>query len=323
MGPVRRRAAWIAGVLALLATAPPSGGCQRDRGAPAGDPVVTGASGRPDGGPGAADGGFPVVVRDHLGHDVAIAAEPRRIVTLIPSHTEMLVALGLGDRIVGVDDFSDPPAGAAQVPRVGGLYDAHIEQIVALAPDLVLASQWGNAAERLSALGLHVWAGSASKFDDVYRVLESVGQLTGRGGAATTMVARIHAEVEAVEAPLRALPRVRVYYEIDATPYTAGPGSFIGVMLAKAGGEDIIPEGLGDYPRISPELVISRDPEVILGVTPEDAARRPGWSAITAVRRGRVGVLPQAERDVVVRAGPRLAEGLRLLVRRLHPEVAP
>lgn len=270
-----------------------------------------------------ASAGFPMVMTDDLGHRVELATEPLRIVTLLPSHTETLFALGLGDRVIGVDDFSDFPPEAAALPRCGGLYDAHVEQIVALRPDLVLASEFGPAPDRLVALGLHVWAGSAAKLDDVFRVIAAVGHLAGRDAAAQALAARMHAEMEAVEAPLRGVPRVRVYYEIDATPYSVGPDSFVGAMLARAGGEDIVPRGLGDFPRISPELVIERDPEVILGVTREEAARRPGWAAISAVRTGRVDALTPAERDLATRSGPRIAQGLRIFAARLHPPSAP
>jgi len=303
--------AWCVAAFVLLGAL---GGCRGDGG-------TSGRAPGPDAG--SASAGFPLVATDDLGHRVELLAEPHRIVALLPSHTETLFALGIGDRVVGVDDFSDFPSEAGRLPRCGGLYDAHVEQIVALAPDLVLTSEFGPAAERLTALGLHVWAGGASKLGDVFRIVAVVGHLTGRDAAAEALAVRMHAEMDAVEIPLRDLPRVRVYYEIDATPYSVGPDSFIGAMLARAGGEDIIPAALGDFPRISPELVIERDPQVILGVTREEAARRPGWAPISAVRAGRVDMLTPAERDLVTRPGPRLAQGLRVLARRLHPEVAP
>lgn len=308
-------AAWGLALVSLCA------GCRSDGGATARASGHDG--GRAAGHDGGAPAGFPLVVRDDLGRAIELPAEPRRIVVLSPPLTETLFALGVGDRVVGVDDHSDFPSQVAALPRLGGLYDAHVEQIVALAPDLVLVQQSDPATERMATFGLHVWAGDASTMDDVFRVIGAVGHVTGRDGAAAALVARLHAEMDAVEIPLRGLPRVRVYYELDATPYTVGPGSFIGAMLAKAGGEDIIPASLGDFPRISPELVIAGDPQVIIGVTREEASHRAGWAAISAVRTGRVDTLTPAERSLVDRAGPRLAEGLRVLARRLHPEVKP
>jgi iron complex transport system substrate-binding protein len=247
-----------------------------------------------------------------------VAAEPRRIVALLPSHTETLFALGLGDRVVGVDDFSDYPPEAAGVPKLGALYDPRVEQTLALRPDLVLASEAGPAATKLAALGLTVWAGSAVHIEDVYRVIGVIGGLTGRSNEAAALAVSMRRRVEELEAGYRRRPRVRIYYELDPTPYTAGPGSFVGALLDKAGGDNIVPAELGDFPRISPELVIAKDPEVILGVSLADAARRPGWAGIAAVRRGTVEVLTTAEQGLVSRPGPRLAQGLEVLGRHLH-----
>jgi iron complex transport system substrate-binding protein len=262
--------------------------------------------------------GFPVTLRDDIGHAVTVPSEPHRIVALLPSHTETLFALGLGDRVVGVDDNSDYPAEAKKLPRLGALYDPRVEQILALAPDLVLASEAGPAPERLAQLGLVVWAGSATRLDDVYRVVETVGKLAGKSAEAAALATRIRADVDEVARGARALPRVRVYDELDPTPYTVGPGSFVGALLDLAGGDNVIPAGLGDFPRISSELVIARDPEVMIGLSLTDALRRPGWSSITAVKRGAVEMLTPAEQGLVSRPGPRLAEGLSVLVRHLH-----
>jgi iron complex transport system substrate-binding protein len=307
----RARHLWTSRMLILLVLVLQAG-CGR---APAPSPA---ASAQP-----ASASGFPLTIRDDLGRTVVVASEPRRIVALLPSHTETLFALGVGDRVIGVDDNSDHPPAAAQLPRLGALYEAHIEQIIALSPDLVLASEGGPAPERLAGLGLTVWAGSASGLEDVYRVVTAIGRLTGREAEAAALSSRMRADVLAVETELAGAARVRVYDELDPTPYTIGPGSFVGALLAKAGGDNIVPAGLGDFPRISPELILARDPEVILGVSREEAARRPGWAGVTAVRRGAVSVLTPAEQSVVSRPGPRLAEGIRVLARHLHATSAP
>jgi iron complex transport system substrate-binding protein len=114
-----------------------------------------------------------------------------------------------------------------------------------------------------------------------------------------------------------------VYYELDATPYAVGPRSFVGELLAKAGGDNVVPADLGEFPKVSPELVTAADPEVILGATLEDVARRPGWERITAVRNKRVFSFTPEERAVIVRPGPRLAAGLTALANRLRPGGAP
>jgi iron complex transport system substrate-binding protein len=265
---------------------------------------------------------FPVHARDDLGREVVVAAEPRRIVALLPSHTETLFALGVGDRVVGVDDFSDDPPAAARLPKLGGV-DVHLEAVVALAPDLVLLSEARTATGALERAGLTAWAGSPRTFDDVFRVVDAIGALVGRKEEAARLDERIRRDVKSVEDAVRERPRVRVYYELDATPYSVGPSSFIGVMLAKAGGEDVVPATLGDFPIVSPELVVAADPAVIFVPSGDDLATRPAFRDLSAVKNARVFTLSKQEQDLIGRPGPRIAEGLRLLVRKLHPEVSP
>jgi len=306
--------AWFAAAAALALSAPLEA-CGRRLEPPAGATLAAAAA---DGGP-----AFPVTLRDDRGVPVTVTSEPRRIVALLPSHTETLVALGVGARVVGVDDFSDQPAGAPVVPRLGGLYDVHVEELMSLRPDLVLASESCSAAPRLEQGGLAVWGGSARTFDDVFRVIRAVGALVGRSDEAARLAGRIARDVDDVEGRVRGLGRVRVYYELDSALYSAGPASFIGVLLAKAGGQNIVPPELGEFPQLSAEAVITSNPTVILGVSLDEAAARPGWGAIDAVRQGRVYRLPRAESALVNRPGPRIADGLRALARRLHPEAEP
>jgi iron complex transport system substrate-binding protein len=252
---------------------------------------------------------------------VTVPSEPRRIVALLPSHTETLFALGVGAEVVGVDDYSDDPPEVKALPRLGGLYDPHLEVVLSLKPDLVLLSESSSAATPLDRSGLVVWAGSARTFDDVFRVIDAVGKMVDRSAQATRLAKEIGQDLAAIEDRLRNAERVRVYYELDANLYSVGPSSFIGVLLTKAGGRNVVPEGLGDFPKISPEAVIAGDPSVILGPSLEDVARRPGWSRIAAVRTASVYELPKEESRLIGRPGPRIADALRALARRLHPEV--
>lgn len=258
-------------------------------------------------------------VRDDLGRLVRLEREPARVVSLMPANTETLFALGAGGRLVGRDDFSDYPPAAAALPAVGGLDNVSVERVVALAPDLVVCSEYGAQAVALERAGLVVWAGSAQRYDEVFAVTLALGRLVGRAAEAEALNGALRGEVARVEAALRAVSPVRVYYEIDPTPYTAGPGSFVGALLALAKGANVVPDGLGDFPKIAPERVVLGDPEVIVGVSPDEARARPGWSAIAAVRAGRVRALSAAERTVITRPGPRLGEGLRALATILHP----
>jgi iron complex transport system substrate-binding protein len=264
---------------------------------------------------------YPLEVRDDLGRTVTLRAVPRRVVALLPSHTETLFALGIGDRVMGVDDFSDYPPEASRLPKLGGLYDAQLEKILALGPDLVLVSESSSAVTPLEQSGLTVWAGSGRTFDDVFRVIESVGKMVDRIDEAARLSEAIREEIRAIERRVGSRERVSVYYELDTTLYTVGPSSFVGVMLTKAGGSNVIPAGIGDFPKISPEVVIAGNPSIILGARPEEVAARPGWSRIAAVQTGRVYAMSDDERRLVTRPGPRLAEAVRTLARRLHPDV--
>jgi iron complex transport system substrate-binding protein len=262
------------------------------------------------------------VVADDRGQHVTLRQPIERIVSLLPSHTETLFALGLGDRLVGVDEFSDFPPATRTLPKLGNAFGVSVERVVALRPDLVLAAETSPALPALSAAGVPVWAGSVHQFEAAFALVERLGALTGRTQAGRELAARMRADVAQVAARMAGRPQVRVYYELDPAPYSVGPASFIGMLLQQAGGRTIVPAGLGDFPKISPELVVRTDPEVILGVTLEEARRRPGWQAIAAVRAGRVWPLTPGEVALVDRGGPRMAEGVTWLARKLHPEVA-
>lgn len=266
-----------------------------------------------------ASGGGGEAVRDDLGRLVRLEHEPQRVVSLMPANTETLYALGAGARLVGRDDFSDHPPEARALPSVGGLENINVERVLALSPDLVVCSEFGAQAVALERAGLTVWAGSAQYYDEVFAVTASLGRLVGRAAEAETVSAALRRDVARVEGALNGRAPVRVYYEIDPTPYTVGPRSFVGTLIAKAGGRNVVPEGLGDFPKIAPELVVSADPEVMVGLSLDEARARPGWAAIAAVRSGRVRPLKPEERTIITRPGPRLGEGLRVLADILHP----
>ena len=264
---------------------------------------------------------YPLTVQDDLGRSVTIKAEPKRIIALLPSHTETVFALGAGSSVVGRDDYSDFPAQAIELPKVGGLYNPNLEAILALKPDLVLNSEYGELTPKLEKAGITVWAGSAQGFEDVFATITVIGKIVNREAAASALNAKIRADVREIETITRAVKKVSVYYEIDPTPYTVGPNSFIGVLLAKAGGQNIVPAKLGDFPKISPELVVEAKPQVIIGASREDIGKRPGWSALPAVLQNRVFQLTPEQDNLVSRPGPRIAQGLKVLAKILHPDL--
>jgi iron complex transport system substrate-binding protein len=261
-----------------------------------------------------------LTVTDDRGLQVSIPAMPRRIVSLLPSLTEFTCALGACDRLVGVDDYSNFPASVRALPHVGGLEDARIEAIVALKPDLVLTPTSSRALERLEALGLKVLALEPRTFADVQRVLTLLGPVLG----ARDPQAVWRSIEQGVDAAARELPPAlrgtTVYVEVSSVPYAAGEASFIGELLTRIGARNIVPAALGPFPKLNPEFVVRADPQVVMLAADEAAGlrSRPGWQRMRAIREGRICTFDRNEGDVLVRAGPRMAEGARLMVRCLR-----
>lgn len=265
-----------------------------------------------------------IEVRDDLGHTTTLAAPARRVVSLLPSLTETVCALGACDRLVGVDAYSNFPAQVNALPKLGGLDQTHIERIAALKPDLVLAAQSSRVADRLRGLGLKVVSLEPRSFADVQRVLAQVGALLGVPDTAPTW-RRIEAGVAAAVASVP--PRahgVRVYYEVSSGIWAAGPASFMGETLARLGAVNIIPADMGPFPKINPEFVVKANPALIMvgSRNAQGLAERPGWAHIDAVRAGRICVFTPDEGDILARAGPRLAEAAQIMARCLQ-ERAP
>jgi iron complex transport system substrate-binding protein len=269
---------------------------------------------------------------DGLGRTVNLPSPAQKVVSMAPSNTEILFAIGAGPQVVGRDEFSDYPAEARSLPSIGGSMGQYsYEQVAALKPDLVLASGI-NTPEQVKALedlGITVfYLGNPSTLEEMYANLELIAQLTGREEQAAALVESLKARVIAVDDKLAgAADKPVVFYEIDASdpnkPYTTGPGTFIDLLIARAGGMNL--PGLTDaYPQVSLEQIVLADPAVILlgdalyGTTPEIVAARAGWSEITAVRENRV--LPFDD-NLVSRPGPRLVDGLEALAQAIHPEL--
>lgn len=253
---------------------------------------------------------------DDRGVQLSIPRPPQRIVSLVPSLTETVCALGACERLVGVDDYSNSPPQVRSVPHVGGLEDARVEAIVALKPDLVLSATSSRALPRLQALGLPVLAMEPRTLGDVRRILGVLGPVLGARDA-TAVWQRIEADVQSATRQLPARLRgTRVYVEVGSAPFAASAGSYIGELLARLGVVNVVPATLGPFPKLNPEFVVRADPQVII-LPRADAAglrSRPGWDRITALRTGTVCALSPEQENVLMRAGPRLGEAAALLV---------
>lgn len=267
---------------------------------------------------------YPLTVTDDLGRKLTLRSEPKRIVAMLPSHTETLFALGAGDKLVGIDTYSNyPKAETEKIAKVGSGFEPNLEAIVALKPDLVLADESSSSklVEKLEKAGLTVYGGTAQTYNEVFEKIALLGKIVNRETEALKLISGMRAELNAIESSVRKLPKVRAYFEVDPTPYAAGPGSFIGTLLTKAGGLNVIPAQLGDFPKISPEIVVNANPAVMLGLSLEDALKRPGWASIAAVKQKRVMEFSPEINDAIVRPGPRLPVALRAIALALHPEL--
>ena len=249
------------------------------------------------------------VVTDDTGQRLSFAQPPQRIVSLLPSLTEVVCALDRCNLLVGVDRYSNYPESVRVLPQMGGGLDPSIEAIVARRPDVVLAAVNSRFADRLRALGIRVLLLDPQNHADVRRILDTLGQLL-----AVPDAQRVWREIEAgTAAAARSLKpsarAARVYVEVGSGPFAASESSFIGETLARLGVRNTVPARLGSFPLLNPEYVVQANPDVIL-VAQSDApglASRPGWSRIRAVREARVCALGRAESDLLMRPGPRMA----------------
>ncbi|RID99394.1 ABC transporter substrate-binding protein [Simplicispira hankyongi] len=257
----------------------------------------------------------PISVVDDRGRTVTLAHPPERIVSLLPSLTETVCALGACERLVGVDRYSNWPAQVVRLPVVGGGLDPNIEAIVALRPDVVLMATSSRAQAQLESLGVKVVALEPKTHADVQRVLGKVGQVLGVADAQQVwrvIDAGVQAAAQSVPASARG---TRVYFEVNSGPYAAGPSSFIGETLARLGARNIVPAALGPFPKLNPEFVVRADPDLIMvgARSAEGLTARPGWSQMRALRDGRLCRFDAAQSDVLIRPGPRMAEAARLM----------
>jgi iron complex transport system substrate-binding protein len=273
----------------------------------------------------------PITLVDGLTRTVTLPAAAQRVVSLAPSNTEILFAVGAGTQVVGRDMFSDYPPEAASVQDIGGsMGQYNLEAIVALKPDLVLAGGINppDLVASLEKLGITVYfLPNPTTLEEMYTNLETVGALTGHQSDAAALVESLKARVAAVDAKIMPLSYgPSVYYEIDATdptkPYTYGPGSFGDLLLQRAGGFNIGSQLKDPWSSISLEQLVADNPSIVLlgdaawGETPEKFAARPGLENLDAVKNGQVFPFDD---NLVSRPGPRLVDGLEALAKILHP----
>jgi ABC-type Fe3+-hydroxamate transport system, periplasmic component len=273
-----------------------------------------------------------ITLTDGLKRTVTLAGPAQWVVSLAPANTETLFAIGAGAQVVGRDETSDYPAAALSLPTIGGYSGFNLEGIVALHPDLVLAGgiNTPELVASLEQLGLTVYfLPNPNTLEEMYTNLETVAKLTGHESETAALVDTLKSRVAAVDVKIKPLSSIpTVYYELDATdptkPYTAGPGTFVDLLIDRAGGKNIGAELSSQYPQISLEQLVVINPAIIIlgdsayGETPAKVSARPGWGTLVAVQTGQIYPFDD---NLVSRPGPRLVDGLEALAKLLHPDV--
>ena len=268
---------------------------------------------------------------DDFGREVAIGEAPQRIVSHVPGITEILFALGLEERVVGVSDFCNYPASAKVKPKVGGFFNPSIENIVDLNPDLVLTNgDVEHLMTQLDSLGMTYIVLHPEDVGGIIQNIELVGRVTGAGKKDRELTQDMKERMADVVDRVSDAPRVKVFYTFATTdlnsPWTAGPGSFVDSLITLAGGENIGSIALAPWVQFSLEEVLNSDPEVVIvdashgsAVTPiEELKRHPIWRETTAIKQDRIYPI---DGDIVNRAGPRIVQGLEEMARMIHPEL--
>ena len=275
----------------------------------------------------AGSAGKPIQVMDARDKTTVFNAPVQRIMSLQPSFTEAICALGACDRLVGVDRFSSWPLSVADLPKVGSLRDPDIEKILSLKPDVVLVRPNHRLDEKLERLGIKVLTLNAQTHGDVARELDVLSALLGKPGEGAKLWAQTKRGLERYR---QAMPREwlgkTVYFELHSGMAAAGKQSFIGQTLQSLGLVNIVGSELPMYPKLSPEYVMRANPDVLITMADmrdPQPTERPGWAALTALQNRRFCRIPNANYDVMVRPGPRIDEAARQIVECLQKLTPP
>lgn len=282
------------------------------------------------------DSTYPMEVKDGFGYDVTIEKQPQKIVSLSPSQTEILFALGLDDQIVGVSDYCDYPSEALSKEKVGNAFAINVEKIIELEPDVVLlySESQPEAIEQLKANGITIMIYSPETTDEIFDTITQLGKITGTVDKADQLVSKLIEKRDIIVSKVKGAEKVKVFYQVwDEPLMTAGVGSYIDELITLAGGVNIAADGEGAYPQYSAEAMIEKDPEVYLApahtaesyqLTSEQEQElkniiksRPGYEVMSAVKNDRVELL---EPNIVSRPGVRIIEALELIAKAIHPD---
>ncbi|MBY8911352.1 ABC transporter substrate-binding protein [Bacillus sp. YC2] len=270
---------------------------------------------------------FPVTIKDAANEKVTIQKEPKKIVSLMPSNTEITYALGLGDKVVGVTTNDTYPKETKKIAKVGDM-NINVEKVVALKPDLVLAhassmSASADAMKQLKDAGITVLTvNDAQSFQEVYKSINMIGKAAGKEKQADRLVGKMKSDLSAIEKKADSISEKdekKVFVEVSPDGYTTGKGTFMNEML-----EDIHAKnaagGQSGWVQLTDEAIVKLNPDVIIttdGVKAAEVEKRAGWGAVNAVKDHHVY---SVDPDLVTRSGPRLAEGVEKLAESVYPD---
>jgi iron complex transport system substrate-binding protein len=265
---------------------------------------------------------YPVVFKDALGSEFQFSSQPKRIISVIPSITESLFYIGAGSQLVGATKYCNFPEAAKKLPRVGDL-NLNYERIVSLNPDLIIGDPVliSKSLDKLRSLNLRVLALRTQKIQEILQTMKDLGRITGHTKEATEVTERMKKILDEIASKTSSVEHPRVFLEVwDQPLMTVGPDAFLGELIELAGGKNVANDITRAWAQISEEVVIQKDPEVLLLLTGKKDAymKRPEWKNVTAIRKGRVY---QLNRDLYSQPSPRLIEALTHLTQLLHPEI--
>ena len=268
---------------------------------------------------------YPVVkIKDDLGNEITFYEPPKRIVSLAPSNTEILFALGLNKEIIGVTEYCDYPDDAKNKEKIGGFSNPNLEKIYSLKPDFVFGVR-GNPKEtliNLTKLKIDVLAYDPKNLDDLFNLIITVGKITDKREEAYNLVSKMKEKRDSIIEKAEKLKKKKVYLEIWNNPYmSVGENTYLNKLIEDAGGINIAKKAKGDWPILSQEFIITENPEVIIiaymGQNIEEVLKRPGWENIDAVKNKRIYIINP---DLIYRLGPRIIDGMEELFNLIHKE---
>ncbi|MFH0813119.1 MAG: cobalamin-binding protein [Pseudomonadota bacterium] len=271
---------------------------------------------------------FAATFTDEVGRKVEIQAPPQRLISLAPSVTEILFAIGLGERVVGVSTYCNYPPEARKKEKIGGYITPSLEKIISLRPDFVVGTADGGlktVVEKLAGLGIPVYVTNPKSIPGVMASIQKIGEATFSQPAAARVVASMKEKIQIIQKKVQGRPRLRVLHILAYNPLiSSGKGTFVHDLIQLAGGANIAEKAKGKHPRYSMEEIITQDPQVIIlsSMKSRDplAEQRPWWDRwkeISAVRLGRIYVV---DADLIHRPSPRIMDGLEEMARGIHPE---